>query len=85
MRYVMQTLFTYDNAHVVFFADRMEWTTDFDLYTDNVHYIWAINNAMGKAIAEGESELTRNNYESVLQTCAQTLRRTAEDPQYSAN
>ena len=58
MEYVADTLLQYDNARVFFFADRMEWTTDFNLYKDNIHFKQAVNNQMGADMAQGTGELT---------------------------
>ena len=77
MRYVVQTLLGQENARVFFFADRMEWTTDYELYKDGVHFKQSVNNAMGEAIAQGESELTQDSFDAVLQSAEQALRNAA--------
>lgn len=58
MRYTADALLNYDNARVFLFADRMEWTTDLELYKDNIHFKQEVNEQMCAEMAQGLGALT---------------------------
>jgi len=51
-----------ENAHVFGFSDWYDVTGDLDNYTDTMHYSAEINSKILKAIADGDGELTKDNY-----------------------
>jgi len=52
-----------DNVHIFGFADWIDVISDLDNYMDTIHYSEKINSKILEAIAQGEGELTEENYE----------------------
>lgn len=57
-----EMLLEYDNVHLFSFLDEYKVITDLDNYRDLEHYGQEINSKMLKDFADGNHELTRENY-----------------------
>ena len=46
------------NVQLFDFQNRKEWTQDYDLYFESIHYVSCVNDAMAHAMAAGECRVT---------------------------
>jgi hypothetical protein len=73
MQYVMETLLRESNARVFLFTDRMEWTTDLELYKDNIHFKQSVNEQMCAEMAQGIGEVTQADCAARTSALRETL------------
>jgi len=62
MRLITEEVLKYDNAHVFCFFDDTAIVTDLDNYSDLQHYSGEISDLILTRMANGENELTNDNY-----------------------
>ena len=55
---IAEMLLSEPNVELYDFQPRFEWTADYSLYYDLIHYISSINDAMALAMARGENRIT---------------------------
>lgn len=61
-QFAVELLLEADNIHIFAFSDHVEMISNFDNYTDALHYGEWINSDILNWIYEGEGELTKDNY-----------------------
>jgi hypothetical protein len=66
LEYVVSLLLTEPNVKVYYYQDNMEWVTDFSLYKDNIHFKQTVNNQMAEKMTDGDGELTKENYKTII-------------------
>lgn len=64
--YITEILLRYPNVKVYCFQNDFEYITNFDNYSDYTHYRHEMNDYMTLCFANGEHELTAENYEAVF-------------------
>ena len=74
MQYLVDALLRYDNAHVYFFADRMEWSTDLSIWKDNIHFKPLVNDQMCQEMAQGSEALTAETAHPRIRALHDTLK-----------
>lgn len=62
----IKEILKYDNAKVFFFQDEKDIILELEHYKDFTHFSPEINNYMTEQIAQGNYEITSDNYEKVL-------------------
>lgn len=62
VEHTVKTLLQYDNVHVYFYHDWWDVVLNLDNYKDYSHYGKWINSAIMQRVAQGEGELTDENY-----------------------
>ena len=68
MELVTEEVLKYDNAHVFCFYDDMDVITNLDNYSDLQHYSGEVSDMILQAMANGEHELTRDNYKEYFES-----------------
>lgn len=63
---IIETLLSYPNVSVYYFQNIYSYITDLDNYTDYTHYTHEINDYMTHCFVDGTHQVTRENYEAVL-------------------
>ena len=53
-----ETLLAESNVELFDFQARFDWTADYDLYYDLIHYISVVNNEMAYDMADGVCRIT---------------------------
>lgn len=64
--YITERLLQYPNVKVFQFQDDYDYITNYDNYSDYTHYRHEMNDYMTVCFANGENEITLENYKSVL-------------------
>lgn len=64
---MMQSLFAYDNVRVFFFQNDPELICNLNRYIDYTHYDREVNLYMTQCFANGEKEVTAENYQKELE------------------
>lgn len=70
----IRSVFNYENARVFFFADNEEWTLDFSLFKDDIHFKPEINDLMGRDMSCGKNEITVDDYKDRIDDMRETFR-----------
>ena len=55
---IAEMLLAEPNVELFDFQSRFDWTTDYSLYYDRIHYISSVNDEMAFAMARGENRVT---------------------------
>ena len=55
---IAEMLLAEPNVELFDFQSRFDWTTDYSLYYDRIHYISSVNDEMAFAMARGENRIT---------------------------
>lgn len=63
----LELILPYDNVHFFSIFDDFEVITNLDNYKDSLHYHEDVNSYLLRCMANGEHELTMNNYEEYCQ------------------
>lgn len=63
---IIETLLSYPNVSVYYFQNMYSFITDLNQYTDYTHYTHEMNDYMTHCFADGTSQVTKENYEEVL-------------------
>lgn len=64
---IAEELLSYSNVRVFYFQNNYEYITDYDNYCDYTHYCHEMNDYMTECFKNGEFELTKDNYQTVLE------------------
>lgn len=64
---ITELLLSYPNVQVYYFQNDYDYITDFNHYCDYTHYNHDMNDTMTRCFADGTRQLTKENYQTVLQ------------------